>query len=229
MKLPSPPYAIPDILRHRLGERDYRASFSSSDVRPNKRLFLPGVNFFCAKFDICSYAHKIAGQKPAGDTCGKRISSAALRAGLRVIEASARRRALSIADAAKDHGLDRADRQAIPADAVAAWLCNYDEQVLHAHTEDPEARHAYLRRRRCRPLSALLDSSRKAGRCASASVLPTGPRSVYVARASQRRVMSINLTPRLGLPALLRPRWGRVFAGRTTRDRGTRIISDVPT
>jgi IclR family pca regulon transcriptional regulator len=123
--------------------------------------------------------------------------------GLRVIEAfEETRQRLSIAEAAKLTGLDRATVRRSLLTLAELGYADYDGKFFALTPKILRLGHAYLS---ATPLPALIQPhldqlSEKAGQSASASVLDR-TEIVYIARASQRRVMSINLTPGSRLPA----------------------------
>ncbi|MGO7591001.1 IclR family transcriptional regulator [Rhizobium leguminosarum] len=123
--------------------------------------------------------------------------------GLKVIEAFGEtRQRLSIAAAAKLTELDRATVRRSLLTLAELGYADYDGKFFTLTPKILRLGHAYLS---ATPLPALLQPhldhlSEKAGQSASASVLD-GTDIVYIARASQRRVMSINLTPGSRLPA----------------------------
>ncbi|MBY5798961.1 IclR family transcriptional regulator [Rhizobium leguminosarum] len=123
--------------------------------------------------------------------------------GLKVIEAFGEtRQRLSIAEAAKLTELDRATVRRSLLTLAELGYADYDGKFFTLTPKILRLGHAYLS---ATPLPALLQPhldhlSEKAGQSASASVLD-GTDIVYIARASQRRVMSINLTPGSRLPA----------------------------
>ncbi|WP_454856068.1 IclR family transcriptional regulator [Rhizobium binxianense] len=123
--------------------------------------------------------------------------------GLRVIEAFGEtHRRLSIAEAAKLTGLDRATARRSLLTLAELGYADYDGKFFTLTPKILRLGHAYLS---ATPLPVLIQPrldqlSEKAGQSASASVLD-GTDIVYIARASQRRVMSINLTPGSRLPA----------------------------
>ncbi|WP_026620589.1 IclR family transcriptional regulator, pca regulon regulatory protein (plasmid) [Ensifer sp. WSM1721] len=123
--------------------------------------------------------------------------------GLRVIEAFGEAQPrLSIADAAKITGLDRATVRRSLLTLSELGYADYDGKFFTLTPRILRLGHAYLS---ATPLPTIVQPyldqlSEKAGQSASASVLD-GTEIVYVARASQRRVMSINLTPGSRLPA----------------------------
>ncbi|TBG55877.1 IclR family transcriptional regulator [Rhizobium leguminosarum] len=123
--------------------------------------------------------------------------------GLKVIEAFGEtRQRLSIAEAAKLTELDRATVRRSLLTLAELGYADYDGKFFTLTPKILRLGHAYLS---ATPLPALLQPhldhlSERAGQSASASVLD-GTDIVYIARASQRRVMSINLTPGSRLPA----------------------------
>ncbi|MBB2672939.1 UNVERIFIED_ORG: IclR family pca regulon transcriptional regulator [Rhizobium esperanzae] len=123
--------------------------------------------------------------------------------GLKVIEAFGEtRQRLSIAEASKLTELDRATVRRSLLTLAELGYADYDGKFFTLTPKILRLGHAYLS---ATPLPALLQPhldhlSECAGQSASASVLD-GTEIVYIARASQRRVMSINLTPGSRLPA----------------------------
>ena len=123
--------------------------------------------------------------------------------GLRVIESFGEQdRRLSIADAAKKTGLDRATVRRSLLTLVELGYADYDGKFFTLTPRILRLGHSYLS---ATPLPALLQPyldalSEKTGQSSSASVLDD-TEIVYIARASQRRVMSINLNPGSRLPA----------------------------
>jgi IclR family pca regulon transcriptional regulator len=123
--------------------------------------------------------------------------------GLKVIEAfEETHQRLSIAEAAKLTGLDRATVRRSLLTLAELGYADYDGKFFTLTPKILRLGHAYLS---TTPLPVLIQPhldqlSEKAGQSASASVLD-GIEIVYIARASQRRVMSINLTPGSRLPA----------------------------
>ncbi|UWU32209.1 helix-turn-helix domain-containing protein (plasmid) [Rhizobium sp. WSM1274] len=123
--------------------------------------------------------------------------------GLKVIEAFGEtRQRLSIAEAAKLTELDRATVRRSLLTLAELGYADYDGKFFTLTPKILRLGHAYLS---ATPLPALLQPhldqlSERAGQSASASVLD-GTDIVYIARASQRRVMSINLTTGSRLPA----------------------------
>ncbi|RFB84764.1 IclR family transcriptional regulator [Rhizobium leguminosarum bv. trifolii] len=123
--------------------------------------------------------------------------------GLKVIEAFGEtRQRLSIAEASKLTELDRATVRRSLLTLAELGYADYDGKFFSLTPKILRLGHAYLS---ATPLPALLQPhldhlSEQAGQSASASVLD-GTEIVYIARAAQRRVMSINLTPGSRLPA----------------------------
>ncbi|SCB59127.1 transcriptional regulator, IclR family [Rhizobium aethiopicum] len=123
--------------------------------------------------------------------------------GLKVIETFGEtRQRLSIAEASKLTGLDRATVRRSLLTLAELGYADYDGKFFTLTPKILRLGHAYLQ---ATPLPALLQPhldhlSEQAGQSASASVLD-GTEIVYIARAAQRRVMSINLTPGSRLPA----------------------------
>ncbi|MCG5481182.1 IclR family transcriptional regulator [Sinorhizobium alkalisoli] len=123
--------------------------------------------------------------------------------GLAVIEAFGEAQPrLSIAEAAKITGLDRATVRRSLLTLSQLGYADYDGKFFALTPKILRLGHAYLS---ATPLTAIVQPhldqlSEKAGQSASVSVLD-GTEVVYVARASQRRVMSINLMPGSRLPA----------------------------
>jgi IclR family pca regulon transcriptional regulator len=123
--------------------------------------------------------------------------------GLKVIEAFGEMTPrLAIADVAKATGLDRATARRCLLTLADLGYADYDGKFFTLTPKVLRLGHAYLA---ATPLPTLIQPhldhlSEKSGQSASASVLD-GTEIVYIARASQRRVMSINLTPGSRLPA----------------------------
>lgn len=123
--------------------------------------------------------------------------------GLRVIEAfSAEKPRMSIADAALISGLDRATARRCLLTLSDLGYANYDGKYFSLTPKIMRLGHAYLS---ATPLPQILQPfldrlSEEVGQSVSASVLDATD-IIYIARASQRRVMSINLTPGSRLPA----------------------------
>ncbi|MGY5774905.1 IclR family transcriptional regulator [Rhizobium sp. LEGMi135b] len=123
--------------------------------------------------------------------------------GLKVIEAFGEtRQRLTIAEASKLTGLDRATVRRSLLTLSELGYAVYDGKFFTLTPKILRLGHAYLA---ATPLPIIIQPhldqlAERAGQNASASVLD-GTEVVYVARASQRRVMSINLTPGSRLPA----------------------------
>jgi IclR family pca regulon transcriptional regulator len=123
--------------------------------------------------------------------------------GLRVIEAFGENTPkLAIADVAKATGLDRATARRCLLTLSQLGYAEYDGKFFALTPKILRLGHAYLS---ATPLPQLVQPfldklSTEVGQSASVSVLDA-VEIVYVARASQRRVMSINLMPGSRLPA----------------------------
>lgn len=123
--------------------------------------------------------------------------------GLKVIEAFGETRPrLTIAEAAKLTDLDRATVRRCLLTLADLGYADYDGKFFALTPKVLRLGHAYLS---ATPLPLVIQPyldqlSEKAGQSASASVLD-GTEVVYIARASQKRVMSINLSPGSRLPA----------------------------
>lgn len=126
-----------------------------------------------------------------------------LAKGLRVIEAFGEAEPrLSISDVAKLTGLDRATARRCLLTLAELGYADYDGKFFTLTPRILRLGHAYLS---VTPLPHIVQPfldqlSETVGQSASVSVLD-GAEIVYVARASQRRVMSINLMPGSRLPA----------------------------
>lgn len=123
--------------------------------------------------------------------------------GLKVIEAFGEARPrLTIAEAAKLTDLDRATVRRCLLTLTELGYADYDGKFFTLTQKILRLGHAYLS---ATPLPLVIQPyldqlSEKAGQSASASVLD-GTEIVYIARAAQKRVMSINLSPGSRLPA----------------------------
>ncbi|MBB3644333.1 IclR family pca regulon transcriptional regulator [Rhizobium sp. BK619] len=146
--------------------------------------------------------------------------------GLKVIEAFGEtRQRLSIAEASKLAGLDRATVRRSLLTLAELGYADYDGKFFTLTPKILRLGHAYLS---ATPLPVLIQPhldqlSEKAGQSASASVLD-GTDIVYIARASQRRVMSINLTPGSRLPAYCAS-MGRVLLAALTDNEARAILA----
>lgn len=126
-----------------------------------------------------------------------------LAKGLKIIEAFGdTTRRLAIADAAKATGLDRATTRRCLLTLAELGYADYDGKFFTLTPRILRLGHAYLSATPLpRIVQPVLDRlAETIHQSASASVLD-GTEIVYVARASQQRVMSINLTPGSRLPA----------------------------
>lgn len=123
--------------------------------------------------------------------------------GLRVIEAfSEATRRLSISEVAKSTGLDRAAARRCLLTLSELGYADYDGKFFVLTPRILRLGHAYLA---ATPLPRIVQPfleklSAATGESASASVLD-GTDILYIARASLKRVMSINLSPGTRLPA----------------------------
>jgi IclR family pca regulon transcriptional regulator len=123
--------------------------------------------------------------------------------GLAVIAAFGEARPrLTIADVSKETGLDRATARRCLLTLAELGYAAYDGKFFELTPKILRLGHAYLS---ATPLPRLVQPyldqlSEKVGQSASVSVLD-GVEIVYVARAAQKRVMSINLAPGSRLPA----------------------------
>jgi IclR family pca regulon transcriptional regulator len=123
--------------------------------------------------------------------------------GLTVIEAFGEtRQKLTIAEASKITGLDRATVRRSLLTLAELGYADYDGKFFALTPRILRLGHSYLQ---ATPLPVIIQPhldqlSQRAGQSASASVLD-GTEVVYIARAAQKRVMSINLTAGSRLPA----------------------------
>jgi len=123
--------------------------------------------------------------------------------GLRVIEAFGETKPrLTITDIAKETGLDRATARRCLLTLAGLGYAAYDGKFFELTPRILRLGHAYLS---ATPLPRLVQPyldrlSEAVGQSASVSVLD-GTEIVYVARAAQKRVMSISLMPGSRLPA----------------------------
>ena len=144
--------------------------------------------------------------------------------GLRVIEAFGEATPrLTIADISRITGLDRATARRCLLTLAECGYADYDGKFFSLTPRILRLGHAYLS---TTPLPQLIQPfldklSEEVGQSASASVLD-GTEIVYIARASNRRVMSINLMPGSRLPAYCAS-MGRVLLG-ALPDREARAV-----
>ena len=123
--------------------------------------------------------------------------------GLKVIEAFGEARPrLTITDISKETGLDRATARRCLLTLAELGYAAYDGKFFELTPKILRLGHAYLS---ATPLPLMVQPyldqlSEQVGQSASVSVLD-GAEIVYVARAAQKRVMSINLMPGSRLPA----------------------------
>jgi IclR family pca regulon transcriptional regulator len=145
--------------------------------------------------------------------------------GLSVIEAfNEANPRLAIADVAKATGLDRATARRCLLTLAQLGYADYDGKFFVLTPKILRLGHAYLS---ATPLPHLvqpfLDSlSEKVGQSSSASVLD-GSEIVYVARASQKRVVSINLMPGSRLPAYCAS-MGRILLAALPEDQARALL-----
>lgn len=146
--------------------------------------------------------------------------------GLTVIEAfDETRPKLSIAEASKITGLDRATVRRSLLTLSELGYADYDGKFFALTPKILRLGHAYLS---ATPLPTIVQPyldqlSDRAGQSASASVLD-GTEIVYIARASQKRVMSINLTTGSRLPAYCAS-MGRVWLAALPEQEARDILS----
>ena len=146
--------------------------------------------------------------------------------GLRVIEAfNEARPRLSIADVAKTTGLDRATARRCLLTLADLGFADYDGKFFALTPKILRLGHAYLA---ATPLPTLVQPhldqlSERTRQSASVSVLD-GTEIVYIARAAQKRVMSINLTPGSRLPAYCAS-MGRVLLAALSEEDAKAILS----
>lgn len=146
--------------------------------------------------------------------------------GLKVIEAFGEATPrLAIADVAKATGLNRATTRRCLLTLAELGYADYDGKYFTLTPKVLRLGHAYLS---ATPLPMVIQPhldqlSERAGQSASASVLD-GTEIVYIARAAQRRVMSINLTPGSRLPAYCAS-MGRVLLAALPAKDGLDVLS----
>jgi IclR family pca regulon transcriptional regulator len=145
--------------------------------------------------------------------------------GLSVIETfDANRPRLSIGQVAAATGLDRATARRCLLTLVELGYARSDGKYFELTPRVLRLGHAYLAATALpRLLQPHLDAlSEAVGQSASASVLD-GTEIVYIARAAQRRVMSVSLMPGSRLPAWCAS-MGRVLLAALPEDEGRRIL-----
>ncbi|WEZ85631.1 IclR family transcriptional regulator (plasmid) [Rhizobium sp. 32-5/1] len=146
--------------------------------------------------------------------------------GLSVIEAfDETRPRLSIADVSRTTGLDRATARRCLLTLAELGYADYDGKFFALTPKILRLGHAYLA---ATPLPTLVQPtldqlSERTGQSASVSVLD-GTDIVYIARAAQKRVMSINLTPGSRLPVYCAS-MGRVLLAALPEDDAKAILS----
>lgn len=147
--------------------------------------------------------------------------------GLSVIEAfDATNARLSITDISKITGLERATARRCLLTLAELGYADYDGKFFTLSPRILRLGHSYLT---STPLPRLMQPfldqlSEKTGESASASVLD-GNEIVYIARASHKRVMSINLNPGSRLPAYCSS-MGRVLLAAMAQDEARRILEN---
>lgn len=147
--------------------------------------------------------------------------------GLSVIEAfDATNSRLSITDISKITGLERATARRCLLTLAELGYADYDGKFFTLSPRILRLGHSYLT---STPLPRLMQPfldqlSEKTGESASASVLD-GNEIVYIARASHKRVMSINLNPGSRLPAYCSS-MGRVLLAAMAQDEARRILEN---
>ena len=134
---------------------------------------------------------------------GERDLMGGFAKGLRVLEAfGPDRQRLSITEAAETSGLDRATARRCLLTLADLGYADYDGKFFSLTPKILRIGHSWLS---ATPLPVLLQPhldqlSERVGHSASASILDS-TEIVYIARAAQKRVMSINLMPGSRLPA----------------------------
>lgn len=145
--------------------------------------------------------------------------------GLAIIQAFGEDRTrLSISEAAQITGLDRATARRCLLTLVHLGHAEYDGKFFSLTPRILRLGHSYLS---AMPLPRIVQPfldrlSEETGESASASVLD-GTEIIYLARASQKRVMSINLMPGTRLPAY-RASMGRVLLAALPRSEARAIL-----
>jgi IclR family pca regulon transcriptional regulator len=147
--------------------------------------------------------------------------------GLSVIEAfDATNARLSITDISRITGLERATARRCLLTLAELGYADYDGKFFTLAPRILRLGHSYLS---STPLPRLMQPfldqlAEKTGESASTSVLD-GNEIVYVARASHKRVMSINLSPGSRLPAYCSS-MGRVLLAALSEDEASRILEN---
>lgn len=146
--------------------------------------------------------------------------------GLKVIEAFEEAQPkMSIADIARSTGLDRATARRCLLTLSELGYADYDGKFFSLTPKILRLGHAYLS---ATPLTRIVQPfldqlSDQVGQSASVSVLD-GTEIVYVARASQKRVMSINLMPGSRLPAYCAS-MGRVLLAALSEEEARAVLA----
>ncbi len=152
-----------------------------------------------------------------------------LAKGLRVIEAfSAERPRLSISDAAEIAGLDRATTRRCLLTLAEHGYCSYDGKFF---TVTPRVLRLGTGCLASMPLPRIVQPwldhlSEKINQSTSVAILD-GAEIVYVARAAQRKVMSIALMPGSRLPAYCTS-MGRVMLAALPEDKARELLESHP-
>lgn len=152
-----------------------------------------------------------------------------LAKGLKIIEVFGdTTRRLAIADAAKATGLDRATARRCLLTLTELGYAHYDGKFFTLTPRILRLGHAYLS---ATPLPQILQPfldnlSDDVGESVSASVLE-GMEIVYIARAAQKRVMSVNLMPGSRLPAYCTS-MGRVLLAALPTEQAMQILDSQP-
>lgn len=148
--------------------------------------------------------------------------------GLKVIEAFGETtQRLAIADVARATGLDRATVRRCLLTLSELGYADYDGKFFALTPKILRLGHAYLS---ATPLPQIVQPfldrlAEQVGESASASVLD-GTEIVYIARAAQKRVMSINLSPGSRLPAWCAS-MGRVLLSALPEEEARALIGAV--
>ena len=146
--------------------------------------------------------------------------------GLRVIEAFGEDASrLTITEVARITGLDRATTRRLLLTLSSLGYAEFDGKYFSLLPRILRLGHAYLLATQLpRIVQPFLDQlSSRVGHSASASVLD-GAEIIYVARAAQQRVMSVNLMPGSRLPAYCSS-MGRVLLAALSEDAARAVIA----